>query len=223
MHVKIQMRNMSILTKICFPGCHFQYSLVISRHCKVCAHFFCQFRFCHSLSHRCHSTPPFWSWLAASTTKIETQVQSLQRRCTQYGLTLIAAPQLSVSRSVFLNPFRTPLLFSVRDRFKVPTLYTTLAAKDYIHDGVFPTEASTIAECIEDGSDFKFRRYGKLPHARQFLHRSGTLFVRIVVDRQGWALIVVFANSRHIARDKSLHQNCCSVLRELRDLVESLQ
>ena len=162
------------------------------------------------------------SWLSASTTKMDTQVQLLQRRCTQYGLTLITAPYVSVSRSVFLNPFRAPTLFSVRDRFKVPMLYTHLTAKDYIYDGVFPTEATSIAECIDGGSDFKFRRWGKLPHARQFIHRTGFLFVRIVVDRQGWGLIVAYANYRLITRDEGGQEKCCSVVRELSEVIDSL-
>ena len=162
------------------------------------------------------------NWLSASTTKIEAQIQSLQRRCTQYGLTLTAAPQLSVARNVFLNPFRAPALFSIRNRFKVPMLYAHLTAKDYIHDGVFLTEATPIVECIEGGGDFKFRRWGKLPNGRQFVHRSGTLFVRIVVDRQGWALIVVFANYRLVGKDSVVHAKCSSMLSELSGVIKSL-
>lgn len=128
---------------------------------------------------------------------------------------------MSVSRSVFLHPFRTPLLFSINDPVQVPKIYLALAAKDYIHDGVFPTEASTIAECIHGGSDFRFRRYGKLPPGRQFLHRSGTLFVRIMVDRQGWALIVAFPNNRVTSREQDLNLTCCTLLRELGELIES--
>ena len=166
----------------------------------------------------------FWSyrvmvnWLSASTTKIEAQVLSLQRRCTQYGLTLLVAPQLSVSRSVFLNPFRAPTLFSLRDRFKVPILYTRLSEKDYIYDGLFATDAASIAECVDGGSDFKFRKWGKAPHGRQFIHRSGALFVRIVVDRQGWALIVAFANYRL----QGTQQKCCHAVRELAEIVNEL-
>eukprot|EP00977_Amphora_coffeiformis_P002947 scaffold568_cov160-Amphora_coffeaeformis.AAC.4 len=162
------------------------------------------------------------NWLSASTTKIEAQIQSLQRRCTQYGLALTVAPQLSVARNVFLNPFRAPALFSIRDRFKVPMLYVRLTATDYVHDGVFPTEATNIAECIEGGSDFKFRRWGKLPHGRQFVHRSGTLFVRIVVDRQGWALIVAFANYRLVGKDSAVQAKCSSMLRDLGGMIKSL-
>lgn len=43
-------------------------------------------------------------WLAASSSKVETQMQLLQRRCTQYGLKLISIPELSISSNLFLNP-----------------------------------------------------------------------------------------------------------------------
>ena len=163
------------------------------------------------------------NWLSASTTKIEKEVQSLQRRCTQYGLTLTPVPQQTVAKSLLLNPFRGPAVFSIRDRFQVPMLYTMLAGKDYIHDGVFSTEATSIAECVQDGKDFKFRRHGKLPHGRQFVHRSGTLFVRVVVDRQGWGLIVAFANNRLLGRDNAtFQQTSCGLVRELREMIESL-
>lgn len=161
------------------------------------------------------------NWLAASTTKIDAQVQSLQRRCLQYGLTLIPAPQLSVARNVFLNSFRPPILYSIRDRFKVPTLYGQLIAKEYVHDGVFSTYATSIAECLEGGSDYKFRRWSKLPHGRQFLHRSGTLFVRVVVDRQGWALIVAFANYKTVVSG-GLESKVAALVHELGEMIQGL-
>lgn len=44
------------------------------------------------------------NWLVASSSKVETQVQLLQRRCIQFGLKLIPVPQLSSSTSLFLHP-----------------------------------------------------------------------------------------------------------------------
>lgn len=52
-----------------------------------------------------------YNWLAASSAKIDTQVQLLHRRCSQYGLTLFPFPQTSVSRDLLLNPVRTHTLF----------------------------------------------------------------------------------------------------------------
>ena len=45
-------------------------------------------------------------WLVASAPKIETQIQLLQRRCTQYGLQLLPFPHLAMSANLVLNPVR---------------------------------------------------------------------------------------------------------------------
>lgn len=44
-----------------------------------------------------------FNWLVASSAKIETQVQLLHRRCTQFGLHLISFPQTTISRDLFLH------------------------------------------------------------------------------------------------------------------------
>jgi hypothetical protein len=44
-----------------------------------------------------------FNWLVASSSKVETQLQLLQRRCTQFGLKLISFPQTTVSWNLFLH------------------------------------------------------------------------------------------------------------------------
>ena len=44
-----------------------------------------------------------FNWLVASSSKVETQIQLLQRRCTQFGLKLISFPQTTVSWNLFLH------------------------------------------------------------------------------------------------------------------------
>ncbi|KAL3910645.1 MAG: hypothetical protein SGARI_002022, partial [Bacillariaceae sp.] len=44
-----------------------------------------------------------FNWLVASSAKVETQIQLLQRRCTQFGLKLISFPQTTVSWNLFLH------------------------------------------------------------------------------------------------------------------------
>ena len=51
-----------------------------------------------------------YNWLAASSNKVDTQVQLLHRRCIQYGLSLIFFPQTSISRDLLLNPVRLSAL-----------------------------------------------------------------------------------------------------------------
>lgn len=47
-----------------------------------------------------------YNWLAASSYKVDNQVQLLHRRCIQYGLSLHVFPQTSISRDLLLNPVR---------------------------------------------------------------------------------------------------------------------
>lgn len=48
-------------------------------------------------------------WLAASSSKVDAQIQLILRRATQYGLKLVSIPELSVAPNLFLNPV-SPLL-----------------------------------------------------------------------------------------------------------------
>jgi hypothetical protein len=163
-------------------------------------------------------------WLVASSGKVDTQVQLLQRRCTQYGLNLVQFPQQSVSRNVFLNPFRAPAIFTIRDAKKALLLDTTMLAIDFIHDGVFYTDARQIAECIQDGQiEFDFgQRWSKQPAARQFVHRSGSLFVRIITDKKGWALVVAFSNYRCYKRDDYMIRQHHQAFQDLQNSLDLL-
>lgn len=49
-----------------------------------------------------------FNWLVARTSKVETQVQLVQRRCVQYGLELVSFPQTCISKDLFLNPVSLP-------------------------------------------------------------------------------------------------------------------
>lgn len=49
-----------------------------------------------------------FNWLVASSAKVETQVQLLHRRCTQFGLQLISFPQTTISRDLFLHTVSNP-------------------------------------------------------------------------------------------------------------------
>ena len=59
-------------------------------------------------------------------------------------------------------------------------------------------------ECIENSDEYDFPRYRRggrirwIP-ARQYVHRSGTLFIRDIRDRQGWTILAGIEN-RKLAR-----------------------
>ena len=45
-----------------------------------------------------------FNWLAASSPKVDAQVQLLYRRCTQFGLKLTSFPHATISRNLFIHP-----------------------------------------------------------------------------------------------------------------------
>lgn len=92
---------------------------------------------------------------------------------------------------------------------------------DFVNDGVFYTQTKPILECIESGDAFDFGRRLSTA-ARQYVHRSGTLFVRLIRDRRGWVIVVVIANVPHIKRDEERGATAKMAFRQLALLVSSL-
>lgn len=137
-----------------------------------------------------------FNWLVASSGKVDTQVQLLQRRCSQYGLNLIPFPQITVSRNLYLYPFKPPVVFTIRSKAKAGNIDSALDEIDFLHDGKFYTDVKSILECIDNATGFLIPSTGVV--GRQFVHRTGTLFVRIMTDRNGFALIVVVGNYRYL-------------------------
>lgn len=168
-----------------------------------------------------------FSWLTASSGKVEAQVNMLQRRCTQYGLKLVPVPQVTVSRNIYLNPLKSPAVMTIRDKSKANRLDGELKRNDFLHDGRFYTDTKTVLECLEGKTDFNF---GMICIARQFVHRSGTLFVRILTDSKGLAIVVVLGNYRYLLTQKddklvSKHRAAFRILQECIDAInrESLK
>ena len=166
-----------------------------------------------------------FSWLVASAGKVDTQVQLLQRRCTQYGLNLVPFPQISVSKNVYLNPFKAPAILTIRDKNRARHLDRALTKIDFLHDGVFATDVRTILDCMESSHDFHFeRRWGIPLPGRNFVHRSGTLFVRVLTDRNGRCVLIVLGNYRYIlsTKDAKIVASYDRAFQALSDCVASL-
>ena len=160
--------------------------------------------------------------LVASSGKVDTQVQLLQRRCIQFRLNLITSSEGSVSKMLFLNPFRSPVIFTIMDPKCVESLDHKLAEIDFIHDGVFPTNRHFL-DCIDRGEELDFgSKWSKLPVGRQYVHRTGVLYVRILQDRNRKAALVAIANNMFLLKDESAEQNYKSVFGELSKCVNDL-
>ena len=157
-------------------------------------------------------------WLVASSGKVDAQVQLLQRRCSQFGLELKPFPQITVSRNVFVNPFKAPHFLVVREPEVAGKLDHALVEIDFVHDGVFYTNATKILDCI-DFQEFDFGRRGwnVRVSGRQFVHRSGTLFVRLLSDKLGRTIVVILGNYLYIGRNAKHKLTSDSAFRDLLD------
>jgi hypothetical protein len=169
-----------------------------------------------------------FNWLVASSGKVDTQVQLLQRRCTQYGLRLVPFPQISVSKNSYLNPFKAPAIFTIRHKADALMIDRRLCHIDFVYDGVFVTEVGAILECLEDNDEFLFpRRRGSqviTTMGKQFVHRSGTFFVRVLRDLNDLAILVVLGNYRYMVmnRDESIVRAYETAFQSFSNLVPTL-
>lgn len=114
---------------------------------------------------------------------------------------------MSVSKDVFLNPFKTVVFISFERHDSVDNLDDLLQQLDYLHDGVFFTDVQAIKDCMQIDFDFG-RRWTRTLAGRQFVHRSGTLFVRILTDAQGRAIVAIFINYIYVNKDGTVKALC---------------
>jgi hypothetical protein len=78
-------------------------------------------------------------------------------------------------------------------------------------------------ECLDEGDDYDFgKRWSRPPVGRQFLHRSGTLFVRIVSDLNGSALVVSLGNYLYMSKDPKLRVVAQNVYHQLSERIDAL-
>jgi len=164
-----------------------------------------------------------FNWLVATADRVEAQVQLLQRRCAQFGLNLVPFPEISVSKNIHLGPFKAPALFEIHDSRKVEVLDRILLNLSYVHDGVFYTDIHTVLECIDESELYDFgKRWSRPPAGRQFVHRSGTLFVRILTDLNRRAIVVVLGNYLYSNKSDKLGGIARKAFAKLRNSINKL-
>jgi DEPDC5 protein C-terminal region len=166
-----------------------------------------------------------FNWLVASSGKVDTQVQLLARRCAQYGLKLVPFPQITVSRNSYTNPFKAPAILTIRYEINALRLDRALSEIEFVHDGVFHTDVGAILESMDDSDGFHFElNWGKTVMGKQFVHRSGTLFVRVLTDRNGFVILVVLGNYRYMMtnKDETVVQSYKSAFQALTECVAAL-
>lgn len=129
-------------------------------------------------------------------------------------------------RFLFLSPkFAPPLFLSVRDEEKGKLLDNALIERNFVDDGIHMTEPSFM-KCVENIDEFKFplSRMGNprnIP-ARQYVHRSGSLFIRLLRDEKGLVILVGLENTKQIKTDKDIRNIAASVFQDVSAYVVSL-
>lgn len=166
-----------------------------------------------------------FNWLVASSTKVETQLQLLQRRFTQFGLNFISFSQTTVSWDLFLHALAVPTFITIRDKKKAEAVEDALLKLDFVYDGITITSPQFL-ECINNSDDYRFPHYRsgrvKAIPSPQFVHRSGALFIRKIKDRQGKVILVGIENHRHASDENMFRDRSLAVMKKVFDMVELL-
>ena len=107
---------------------------------------------------------------------------------------------------MYLNVFKAPAIFTIETKEEAAIIDRELIDLDWIHDGVFFTDGRAIKDCLNHGNRFDFgRRWSRLPAGRQYVHRSGTLLVRLLPDLKGQLVIITIGNYLYLSRDPPKH------------------
>jgi hypothetical protein len=100
-----------------------------------------------------------------------------------------------------------------------------LRKMDFVYDGTRFTNGQVL-DRVERSQEFDFPKYrnGKVRGipSRQYVHRSGALFIRYIRDRQGWSILVGIENHRQAASDDNLRITALELLRSVARVVDTL-
>ena len=90
--------------------------------------------------------------------------------------------------------------------------------RDFVRDGKHLTEPNLL-DCIPDGDDFDFPKYKNGRHAEinsmQYVHRTGTLSIRLLRDKQGLGLLVAIENLLYTLDNEDCQRTTYKILREI--------
>lgn len=111
-------------------------------------------------------------------------------------------------------------MLCIRDKDNADRLDEAILARNFVDDGVHMTKKNFL-DCIDHADDYHFGWRRRIP-ARQFVHRSGTLFIRLIRDENGLVILAGIENRRLIGRDIDLLKTARSAFRQINDFVNSL-
>jgi len=125
-----------------------------------------------------------------------------------------------------LFQFAVPIHFPVRNKDAVDKFEGYLVSEfAFVFDGEHLSDPNELDYL--DGFDFIINKWSmkkkkKFVKALQYVHRTGTLFARLLRDSNGYAIVIIYANQRHIAGDSQLLQIARSVFRQVELCIEAL-
>ncbi len=94
----------------------------------------------------------------------------------------------------------------------------TLKILDFVYDGITITSPEFL-ECIDSPDDYNFPRYRsgqvKSISCPQYVHRSGAIFIRRIMDRNGKVILVGIENYRHASNENKFREITRKVVEEL--------
>lgn len=77
-------------------------------------------------------------------------------------------------------------------------------------------------ECIDTADEYEFAGRRKRVAARQFVHRSGTLFIRLIRDDSGRAILVGIENRMLIGKDSKQREISRAAFRQVEAFLKTL-
>ncbi len=159
-----------------------------------------------------------FKWLVAGAIKVEAQIHMMQRRCTQFGLTFILAPDYTTNSNWDMNPLVRPESIFVRESGKAELVETALREKfGFFSDGNF----NVWPRDVEEAYNIKISKpTGRLSRVRkivapQYVHRSGTLFVRVIKCVNQSVVFLFLENRKHIGDNKEMLRTARMIFRDI--------
>lgn len=116
-----------------------------------------------------------------------------------------------------------PLTIPIRDKCIVDILETSLTERfGFVYDGKHMSDPNELDGL--DGFDFAVNKWSmkkrkKFVPANQYLHRSGTLFGRILRDQNEEAILITYLNTRFVSGNDELRSIARRAFQEVENFI----
>lgn len=161
-----------------------------------------------------------FKWVVASASKIEAHLTMLQRRCSQYKLNLVVVSAMSSASDLFLNPLKKPESITISTPETAQSVESSLVENfGFISDGKHRVHSADVEETFSVWFPQDRRGRRRSTDAQQYLHRSGTLFVRILRDANHSTTFVFVENRPFVGCDHQLRDMVSRVFNDVQAFI----